>query len=366
MTAGGSDGAFLSQALALAALGEGNTSPNPRVGCVVVHEGAVVGTGHHRLAGTPHAEALAVEMAGARARGATLYVNLEPCAHEGRTPPCADRIVRAGVRRVVASIVDPDPRVNGAGIERMRSAGIDVVVGGASEAAARALNAPFLHWHRTGRPLVSLKAAATLDGQLGARGVQTSITGPAARRFAHRLRYAHDAILVGAGTVRTDDPRLTVRLPGVTAPRLRAVLAPALDLPPGGRIFDPAGGPPVRVYVARDLPERIAQPFAGRAEIVRVGGSSGGLDLDEVLRDLGERGARSVLVEGGGATIGSFLAAGLAQRAYLFVSPRLFGARGAIPVADVEAPADPAAGWGLAGARRLPLGEDAVVFGAIG
>ena len=351
----------LSQALALAALGEGSASPNPRVGCVVVQGGEVVGRGYHRVCGSAHAEVLAVEQAGDRARGATLYVNLEPCAHEGRTPPCADRIVRSGVRRVVASIVDPDPRVDGRGFERMRSAGIEVEVGALAEAASD-LNAPFLHWHRSGMPLVSIKAALTLDGRLSARGGRSSfVTGETARRFAHRLRYAHDAVLVGAGTVRADDPRLTVRLPGVSGPRIRAVIAPALDLSPRARMLD--GEPRARIYVAQDVPERLAEPFARRANVVRVRASEGRLDLRDVLRDLGAAGARSVLVEGGGATIGGFLAAGLAGRAYLFVAPRLFGAAGATPLADIDAVEDRAGGWRLARARRIPLGEDSLLFG---
>jgi len=352
------DRRWMEQCLALAALAEGATSPNPRVGCVVVREGACVGSGHHEAAGLPHAETLALEQAGAAARGATLYVNLEPCAHHGRTPPCCERIVQAGIGRVVAAVVDPNPLVDGKGFRCLRDAGVEVCVG-VGEREARRLNAAFFHWQRTARPLVTVKAATTVDGVLSAAGGESRwITGPEARAFAHRLRLRHDAVLVGAETVRRDDPALTVRLPGAMASRLRVVLAPNGDLPDGARVL--AGGP-TRVYVRDDLPEPAA--IAGDAvTLVRVPCRGGRLDLLAVLADLGSLAVQSVLVEGGGRTIGAFVAAGLADEVALFVAPRLLGARGATPLLDLPAAPSPQGGWRLEIERQLGLGADRVLL----
>src|SRR6185436_3807095 len=301
----------MAQALALAALGEGSTRPNPLVGCVVVHDGAVVGRGFHQAAGKPHAEVLALAEAGPSARGATLYVNLEPCAHHGRTAPCSEAIVRAGVGRVVAAIVDPNPLVDGRGLAALRAAGI-AVTEGVLALEARALNAPFLSTHERSRPFVTLKAAQSLDGRITAAGGRSTwVTGEASRRYAHRLRFRHDAVLVGARTVRRDDPRLTVRLAGIAAARLLVVLAPRLGLDPAARVFSSASAdlPPTRVYVAASCPEDERVRFRDVAEIVPVAESASGLDLSAVLSDLHRVGVQSVLVEGGGATSGAFLRA---------------------------------------------------------
>src|SRR5262245_28495167 len=205
----------LQRALELAERGRGMTHPNPVVGAVVVRDGKVIGEGWHERAGGPHAEVVALEAAGEAAQGATLYVTMEPCAHHGRTPPCVDAIRAAGIRRVVVGTGDPNPLVDGRGIAALRTAGIDVEVG-VLEDACRRLNAPFLSWHDRGRPFVTLKAAMSWDGQIAAQaGSSTWLTGEPARRHAHRLRFAHDAVLVGAGTIRRDDPRLSVRLPGM-------------------------------------------------------------------------------------------------------------------------------------------------------
>jgi len=363
-----SDRAWMAQALALAALGEGTTRPNPLVGCVVVKDGALVGSGFHRAAGEPHAEALALADAGARASGATLYVNLEPCAHHGRTGPCSAAIAGAGIGRVVAAIVDPNPLVDGRGLAALRSAGIAVSVG-VLESEARALNAPFLSTHGRGRPSVTLKAAQSLDGRIAAAGGSSRwVTGEASRRYAHRLRFRHDAVLVGAGTIRRDDPSLTVRLPDVGAVRRRVVLAPRLNLDPSARVFDRErpSDPPARVYVAADCPESQVARFRQRAEVVPVPQSASGLDLGLVLADLHHIGVQSVLVEGGGKTAGAFLESGLVDDVVLFVSGRLFGARGATPVVDVAAVAEPGKAWRVAPSAIVPLGVDVVVFGRLG
>jgi diaminohydroxyphosphoribosylaminopyrimidine deaminase/5-amino-6-(5-phosphoribosylamino)uracil reductase len=356
----------MEQALALCALGEETTSPNPRVGCVVANGGVAVGRGYHRAPGLPHAEALALAEAGERARGATLYVNLEPCAHHGRTPPCTDGIVRSGIRRVVAAVADPNPLVDGRGFEALRRAGIDVEVGLLAQ-ESEALNEPFLHLHRSGRPLVTLKAAVSLDGMLAAAGGRARwISGAPARRFAHRLRLRHDAVLVGAGTLRRDDPQLTVRLPGVTgADRLRAVLAPQLDVDPAAAVFRAAGRRP-RLYASIAAPAERERRLAAVADVVRVAERAGGLALDEVLADLGRCAVQSLLVEGGARTFASFLEAGLADRAALFIVTRLFGGRGGTPLVDRPVVADPALGFPFAAQHQLALGPDLLLLGRIG
>lgn len=359
------DREWMALALALGALGEGETSPNPRVGCLLVRNGAVVGRGYHRAAGQPHAEALALGEAGEAARGATMYINLEPCAHHGRTPPCIERIVRSGVERVVAAVQDPDRRVDGRGFQGLREAGVRVEVG-LLEEAARRLNEPFLHWQRHHIPLVTLKAAASLDGRIAARqGESRWITGEAARRFAHRLRLRHDAVLVGAGTVRRDDPRLTVRLPGESARPLRVVLSRSLELDPGAALLraDSADYGPVRIYTSAESARRRGGGHADHVAIVPVAERAGALDLGEVLGDLAACGAHSLLVEGGGKTWAAFLEQGLAQKAALFVAGSLLGSGGAVPLVEMRSVARPELGWRVQRERMIPLGDDLLIVG---
>ena len=363
-----SDRAFMAQALALAALGEGTTSPNPQVGCVLVQGDTVVGRGFHRAAGSHHAEVVALAEAGDRAAGATLYVNLEPCAHHGRTGPCTEAIVNARVRRVVAAVGDPNPLVDGRGLSALRDAGV-LVTTGVLEAEARAQNAAFFSTHERHRPWVTLKAAQSLDGRISAAGFSSTwITGEAARRFAHRLRFRHDAVLVGAETVRQDDPRLTVRLPGVEADRVRVVLAPHLALSPQSKVFvrDRASAPLTRIYVAGDCEDVDASRFRDAATVVRVARSAAGLDLAAVLADLAREGIQSLLVEGGGRTAGAFLGAGLIDEIVLFVASSLLGSTGATPVIDLPAVTEPKNAWRVASPALVPIGADWVVVGRPG
>jgi diaminohydroxyphosphoribosylaminopyrimidine deaminase / 5-amino-6-(5-phosphoribosylamino)uracil reductase len=354
---------FMEQALALAALGEGSTSPNPMVGCLIVRKGTVVGRGYHRAAGRPHAEAEAVAQAGDETRGATVYVNLEPCSHQGRTPPCADLLVHSGVARVVAAVRDPNRLVDGKGFAALRRAGI-LVEEGLLEAEARELNAAFFSWHTRCRPNVTLKAAVSLDGRLSGRaGASQWITEAPARLVAHRLRLAHDAVLVGAATLRRDDPRLDARLAGAAAPRLRVVLAPRLGIDPAARLFEVDG--PVRIYAAADLAEGAEEPFRGRATVVRIPASGGRLDIRAVLGDLASLGVQSLLVEGGGRTHAAFLDAGLADRAALFTAPILLGDEGATPLAALRAVDGPGSAWRLEGVQRFDLGRDQLVTGRL-
>lgn len=367
MSEGAKDRRWMAQALALGALAEGTTSPNPRVGCLIVRDDRVVGRGCHRASGEPHAEVLALAEAAQDARGATMYVNLEPCAHHGRTPPCVTQILRSGVRRVVSALQDPDPRVDGRGFTELRRGNVEVCVGVLAEAAHR-LNEPFLHWHRERMPLVTLKAAVTLDGMLAARsGVSQWITGSPARRFAHRLRLRHDAVMVGAGTVRQDNPRLTVRLAGIRTTPRRLVLSETLELDPTSHVFapEPHGGARTRVYTSTSAASAGDKLLGDRAEIVRVGQRDGRADLSDVLGDLARSGVQSVLVEGGAETFARFLDVGLARRVALFISGKLLGGRGGTPLIDRETFSRPDQGWRVERDALIPLGEDFLYLGRL-
>lgn len=293
----------MEQAIGLAAGVRTSTSPNPWVGCLVVATDGAVHEGATSPPGGPHAEAVALAAAADAARGATAYVTLEPCSHHGRTPPCADALIDAGVTRVVVGLEDPDPRVTGQGIARLVAAGIDVTVGVGAEPVAAQL-APYVHHRRTGRPFVVLKLAASLDGRTAAPdGTSRWITGEPARADAHRLRAESDAVLVGAGTVRADDPALTVR-------------------------HVPAERQPLRVVLGAAPSDASIHPC------LEVGG-----DLGAVLDDLGGRGVLQLLVEGGATVAGSFHRAGLVDRHVVYLAPALFGGDDGRPVfAGVGAP----------------------------
>jgi diaminohydroxyphosphoribosylaminopyrimidine deaminase/5-amino-6-(5-phosphoribosylamino)uracil reductase len=299
----------MAEALALGQSVRTATSPNPWVGCVIVPAGdGPAYEGSTRPPGGAHAERVALELAGTQARGATVYVTLEPCSHHGRTPPCADALIEAGVRRVVVALRDPDERVAGRGLERLRAAGIDVVVGvGATEAAASL--APYLKQRRTGRPWVVLKMAATLDGRTAAPdGTSQWITGPRARLDVQRLRAESDAIAVGAGTVRADDPALTVR-PDGTEP---ATAPPAPEGPPRQ---------PLRVVVGPAPPDARVHPA-----LVHRG------SLDQLLDGLGRQGVLQLLVEGGAHLAHSFHAAGLVDRYVIYIAPAFLGGDDGVPL----------------------------------
>ena len=344
----------------LAERGRFSTSPNPRVGAVLVDaNGTVVGEGAHERAGGPHAEALALAAAGARAKGATLLVNLEPCSHFGRTAPCTEALIAAEVSRVVCSIEDPDPRISGRGIRRLRDRGVDVLVGAFAE-EAETLNEAFLQAIRARRPFVHLKWAASLDGRTATRnGDSKWITGEAAREDALRLREECDAILVGALTILADDTLLTRRLALSSAitPHRRLVLDGALRVPATARVFSTAGGEVWLVTAVSPGDPRLA-PFLERGvHVLSRPGTGGGVDLRALLSALHALEVRSLLVEGGGVTAASFLEAGLVDRVTAYVAPILVG--------GVEA-RSPLAGEGsafLAGARHLGV-LDAVRIGS--
>ena len=313
------DAEYLARALELAERGRGGTAPNPVVGAVLVRDGDVVGEGWHERAGGPHAEIVALEAAGEDAQGATLYVSLEPCAHHGRTPPCADAVLAAGVTRVVAAVGDPNPETNGEGFDRLRAAGVDVELpGGELEWRARVQNEAFRVWVAEGRPFVVYKAAVTLDGRVTLPGSRW-VSGEESRRRVHELRAAMDAVAVGMGTVRADDPQLTAR--GVEAARQPRRLA----------------------FGSGPLPEG--------SELELVSGP-----LEEELARLAEEGVQSLLLEGGPTLATSFLAAGLVDKLMLFVAPRFSGA-GPHWLGGIEQPLD------LTHQTAERVGEDVLLTG---
>ncbi len=347
-------------ALALARRGLGRVAPNPAVGCVIARDGRVLGRGWTQPGGRPHAETEALGRAGAAAKGATAYVTLEPCSHHGKTPPCDQALIAAGVARCVVALEDPDPRVAGQGLAKLGAAGIAVELGLCRE-AAEAVNAGYLLQRREGRPLVALKLATTLDGRIAtAAGESKWITGEAARARAHLLRARHDAVLVGAGTALADDPRLDVRLPGLEAVRpLRVVLDGSLGLPPSHDLVAQAKARPSCLVTGSDLPKARLAPYRDAGlEVLQVGRDpEGRLDLPEALRALGGLGLTRVLVEGGGRLAAGLLKAGLVDELYWFRAPKIIGGDGRPAVADLGLEAL-AAGPGFARVGLEILGAD--------
>ena len=318
---------MMRMALALARRGVGKTAPNPAVGCVIVRDGAVVGRGWHKKAGTPHAEVHALNDAGDLAAGADAYVTLEPCSHYGKTPPCAKALIEARVARVFVGMVDPNPLVAGNGIEMLRGAGIEVEVG-ILEGECRELNRPFIKWIQTRRPYVILKSAVTLDGKTAtASGDSKWITSDRARRDVHRLRGRVDAIMVGVGTVVKDDPLLNCRVPGGKDP-LRVVVDSTLRIPLHAAVLGVRSDAGTVIATCCDDRSRMESVAARGAEILICKESGGGVDLVDLFARLGERGVQSVLLEGGSHLAGAALRAGLVDRCMIYLAPKLVGGAG--------------------------------------
>ena len=319
---GAADQSFMARALRLAEQALYTTSPNPRVGCLIVRHGEVAGEGWHQRAGEPHAEVHALRAAGAAARGATAYVTLEPCSHFGRTPPCADALIEAGVARVVVAMEDPNPLVAGRGIERLRAAGI-VVDCGVLEDPARELNIGFVSRMRRGRPWLRLKLAASLDGKTAlSNGASQWITGPAARQDGHRWRARACAILSGIGTIAADDPQLNVREVASDRQPLKVVVDSQLQLSPEARLF---GDGKVLLVGAIDSKDRAAALREKGAEVLCLPDTTGRVDLTALLTELGRRGINELHVEGGYRLSGALLAAGLVDELLLYLAPCLLG-----------------------------------------
>ena len=330
------DERFMQLALTLGRRGLGRTWPNPAVGAVVVKDGVIVGRGWTQPGGRPHAEPIALAQAGEAARGATLYVTPEPCSHVGKSPPCADAVITAGIKRVVSAIEDPNPEVAGQGHAKLRKAGIEVAVGLEAEEAARA-HAGHFRRVREHRPQVILKLAVSSDDKIAAPGHKPiAISGDLARSHMHLLRAQCDAILVGIGTVLSDDPLLTCRLPGMQSRSpVRVVLDRALRIPPASRLVHSARGTPLWV-VTSELAEAPAATILGAsgAHVIRVASTPAGLDLLVVLRELAERGITRLLVEGGARVASSFVAAGLVDEFWLLRAPKKVIGPDGVPALD--------------------------------
>lgn len=339
------------RALVLARRALGETSPNPMVGAVLVRKGRILGEGWHHRAGGPHAEIEALrdaELRGERIRGSTLYVTLEPCSTQGRTPPCTEAILHRGIRKVVVAATDPNPKHAGRGFQLLREHGVEVVDGILAEEATQ-LNGGFNRWIRTGRPLVTLKAAMSLDGRIATdSGESKWLTGPRARARGQRLRRAHDAILVGIGTVLADDPSLTLRAPGRAGCRLRVILDTHARIPMESKVLTDAYADRTVVVVGRGTSERRLEPIRRRVDVWVAPLRKGRISLSWLMGRLGRREVTSVLVEGGGEVHASFLSDRLAHRVAMFYAPRIlsgwnapravagagFGSRASMPDLD--------------------------------
>ncbi|MEP6911491.1 MAG: bifunctional diaminohydroxyphosphoribosylaminopyrimidine deaminase/5-amino-6-(5-phosphoribosylamino)uracil reductase RibD [bacterium] len=322
------DHRLMARALTLAAEGIGQASPGPLVGCVIAGpNGEVVGEGFYVYENVKHAETYALEQSGERAEGATAYVSLEPHSHHGRTPPCTDALIRAGIRRVMVPIEDPNPRVSGKGLEHLRSTGLEVSVGLLSREAEQ-LNEKYLHFVRTGRPFVHLKLAASLDGKIATHtGESRWITGAESRMRVHDLRHAYDAILIGTGTAQTDDPVLTDRSGKKRRrPLVRVVLDEALKVSPESRLVGSAKEAPIVIFTGNSGAALQSTDLELRGvEVVRD--SANGRDFFAILEELGRRSLQSVLVEGGASVAGKFLDAGLINKVSFFLAPIIIGGR---------------------------------------
>jgi len=326
-TAQADDIAHMGSALTLARRGLGNTWPNPSVGCVVVKDGRVVGRAVTAPGGRPHAEPAALDIAGDAARGATVYVTLEPCCHWGRTPPCTDALISAGVARVVIATRDPDPRVDGAGIAKLRAAGITVDEGVLRDSADEVV-AGFRSRVREGRPMVTLKLASTLDGRIATRsGESRWITGEPARRAVHALRGRSDAVMVGVGTVMADDPELTCRLPGFrSTPMVRVIADSRLRTPLTKKLVATASESPTWILIRDSIDRDRRHAFADLGvTLIEVAGAETGVDISQAMTALGGAGLTRVLVEGGAEIAASLLRADLVDRVAWFHAPAVLG-----------------------------------------
>lgn len=345
----GEDTRFMALALALGARGHGRVWPNPPVGCVIVKDGRIVGRGWTQPGGRPHGETVALAQAGEAARGATAYVTLEPCAHHGKTPPCAEALVRAGVARVVTAMEDPDPRVSGRGHAILMAAGIEVETGVLAE-DARASHAGFLSRVERGRPWVSVKLAMSFDGRIAtSTGESQWITGPKARRWVHAARARHDAVLVGGGTARADDPTLTVRGLGVSHQPVRVVASRRLDLPLDGNLAKSAREVPLWLLHAEGAPGTAEWNDLG-ARLLPVAEAEGGLDAPAMLTALGSAGLTRVFCEGGGALVAALLKADLVDELIGITAGLALGSDGRAGIGPLGLDA-------LADARRFVLTE---------
>jgi diaminohydroxyphosphoribosylaminopyrimidine deaminase/5-amino-6-(5-phosphoribosylamino)uracil reductase len=334
------DKKFMQVALDLAQKGKGFTSPNPMVGAVVVRDGRIIGKGYHEAAGKPHAEVMAINDAGESAQGANLYVTLEPCNHTGRTPPCTDIILTAGIRRVITAMRDPNPDVKGGGLAYLSEKGIEVATG-ICEASAIRLNEAFIKYTRTKQPFVIVKCAATLDGRIATRtGDSKWVSGEASRAFVHELRHAADAIMVGVGTVNNDNPSLTTRIDGFKGKDpLRIIVDTHLSISEEARVLNLKSDATTTIVTgpldSNEKKDRLAQRGAHILTLPLVDGR---IDLKQLSVALGDMGVTSILMEGGGGLIGSALRSGIVDKIQFFYAPKILGGDDGVPICRGEGP----------------------------
>lgn len=358
------DPGYMQRAMELARLGAGWTSPNPIVGAVIVKDGRIVGEGYHKKAGTAHAEIIALQDAGSAAKGATLYVNLEPCSHYGRTPPCAKAVIQAGIARAVVAVEDPNPKVAGQGIQELKRAGIQVDVG-ILEQEAREQNEIFFKYIDAGVPYVTLKTAITLDGKTAtSAGKSKWISGQLARDEVHRLRHLHDAVLTGIGTVLADDPQLNVRLEGNWRHPLRVIVDSRLRLPLTALVCASAKRQPTLVATTdrHDPHHRLRLEELG-VEVVVMPSYAGRVDLVSLMRFLGKREITSILLEAGAHLAAGALAQGLVDKIITFIAPKIFGGLtapgpvGELGISEVEQ------ALSISRLKPVPVGSDLMITG---
>jgi len=358
------DRRMMLRAIALARQGEGWVEPNPMVGCVIVQDQEIVGEGFHNRFGGPHAEIEALTAAGARSRGGTMYVTLEPCCHQGKTPPCTDAVIKSGVQRLVLAQHDPFPQVDGGGIKQLQSTGIVVDLGICQQQAAE-LNAPYLKRIRTGLPWVIAKWAMTLDGKIASHsGKSYWISSEASRRVVHQLRGRVDAIVVGKQTVIADDPQLTARPPG---PRtaVRVVVTTAADVPVDRQLVQTAREFPVLIAAAETAPEKSVQQLRAAGCEVWLGASDARQRLIDLLKELSVRGHTNVLVEGGATLLGSFFDLRLVDELHVFIAPKILGGADAIPAVGGQGADQLVEACSLANVTYELLDGDIYAFGRI-
>ena len=352
--------------LELAAKATGRTSPNPLVGAVVVaNSGKVIGTGFHEKAGTPHAEVHALRQAGDAARGATLYVNLEPCCHHGRTPPCTEAVLASGVTRVVIGMRDPNPKVAGGGIKLLEATGIKTNVG-VLEEDCRFLNRAFVKRMKTGLPWLCLKLAATLDGRIADRnGTSRWITGAEARAYVHRLRNEYDAVMIGGQTASKDDPQLNVReIEGGRDP-IRVVVDSSLNLNPSAKVCQQATGGNTIIFCSEESAEGKGKSFSSDVQVIGVKRLTEGLDLRQCLESLAEKDVLNVLCEGGGRLSGSLLKSGLVDEVQWLIAPKIIGDIKAMPAVSTDAEVILSNALNLQQPKVISLGSDILVQGIL-
>jgi diaminohydroxyphosphoribosylaminopyrimidine deaminase/5-amino-6-(5-phosphoribosylamino)uracil reductase len=366
-----SDKTFMKKALQLAARGKGLTSPNPMVGAVIVKGEKIIATDYHKKAGTPHAEVLALKKAGKRAKGATLYVNLEPCCHtDKKTPPCTKAIIRSGIKKVVTAMIDPNPKVSGMGLKELRKAGIETV-SGVMEAEAKHLNEAFIKYITKEEPFIILKIAQSLDGKIAtAQGESKWITGEKARAYVHKLRDEVDAILVGIGTVKKDNPSLDCRIKGGRNP-YRIIVDSNLQIPLYAKVLKHDDGKTIVVGIRRAVPQRERSTYQKKIErlqdigtrVLTVKNKNGKVDLKSLMKELGKLEITSVMIEGGSTVNASVLANGIADKVMIFVAPKIIGGVDSISSIGGKSPALLRNAFNLKNLQVKKIGEDILLEG---